>query len=71
LAIETPRFRWELGSDVVDCERGYSVGELKKFKCKIIDYPSRMGVAAIVEVRDRLKVGYADIRGDGLPIGLE
>lgn len=71
LAIETPRFRWELGSDVVECERGYSLGELKKFKCKIIDYPSRMGVAAIVEVRDRLKVGYADIRGDGLPIGLE
>ncbi|MEM1549803.1 MAG: gamma-glutamyltransferase family protein [Candidatus Methanomethylicia archaeon] len=71
LALETPRFRWEPGGINVECEKGYISGELKGFKYRIIDYPSRIGVASIVEVRDKLKIGYTDIRGDGLPIGLE
>lgn len=29
-----------------------------------------MGVTAIVEIKGRLKAGYSDIRGDGLPIGI-
>ncbi|MEM2137357.1 MAG: gamma-glutamyltransferase family protein [Candidatus Methanomethylicia archaeon] len=71
VALETPRFRWEPGSNNVECERGFGVDGLKGFKYKIIDYPSRIGVAAMVEVKDKLKIGYTDIRGDGLPIGLE
>ncbi|RLE53472.1 MAG: gamma-glutamyltransferase [Candidatus Methanomethylicota archaeon] len=71
VAIEHPRFRWIPFSDKIEYELGYKGGSLSGFKLKTLNYPSRMGVAAMVELREKLKAGYTDIRGDGMAIGLE
>jgi gamma-glutamyltranspeptidase/glutathione hydrolase len=69
-AIEHPRFQWNINTNLVECEEGYSGNSIVGYELKKLGYPTRMGVAAIVEVKDGLKAGYTDIRGDGLPIGL-
>ena len=43
---------------------------LEGYVLKKRPYPSRLGVAAIVEVKEGVRAGYTDIRGDGIPIGL-
>jgi len=69
-AIEHPRFQWDVNTNIVECEEGYSGDSITGYKLKKLSYPTKMGVAAIVEVKGRLKAGYTDIRGDGSPIGL-
>ncbi len=71
VAIEHPRFRWHPFSDKIEYETGYHGKVIDGFKLKALNYPSRMGVAAIVELKGKLRAGYTDIRGDGIPIGLE
>ncbi|MBS7612018.1 gamma-glutamyltransferase [Candidatus Bathyarchaeota archaeon] len=69
-AIEHPRFQWNPNTALVECEEGYIGNAIAGYKLKKLGYPTRMGVAAIVEVKGGLKAGYTDIRGDGLPIGV-
>jgi len=70
-AIEHPRFLWELWSDEISVEEGYDVGEglRRRYRVTVRGYPSRLGVAAIAELRPGFRAGYCDIRGDGLPVG--
>jgi len=70
-AIEHPRFRWLPFSDEIEYELGYEGESLSGFELKALNYPSRAGVAALVELRGKLRAGYTDIRGDGMAIGLE
>ena len=69
-AIEYPRFIWYLWTNNVDYEEGLDVSGLEGYVLKKKAYPSRLGVASIVEVREGVRAGYTDIRGDGIPIGL-
>ncbi|MEM2586820.1 MAG: gamma-glutamyltransferase family protein [Candidatus Bathyarchaeia archaeon] len=69
-AIEYPRFRWNPGTNLVECEEGYDNHPIAGYEVRKLPYPARMGVAAIVEIKERLRAGYADTRGDGLPIGI-
>ena len=68
-AIEHPRFIWEVGTRKVVMEEGLEPS-IKGFNVSIRKYPSRLGVAAAVEVKAGVRSGYCDIRGDGLPVGL-
>ena len=69
-AIEYPRFIWYLWTNNVDYEEGLNTSGLGGYVLKKKPYPSRLGVAAIVEVKEGVRAGYTDIRGDGIPIGL-
>ncbi|MEM3104322.1 MAG: gamma-glutamyltransferase family protein [Candidatus Bathyarchaeia archaeon] len=69
-AIEHPRFQWNPGTALIEFEEGYVGNCIEGYELKKLSYPARMGVASIVEVKGRLKAGYTDIRGDGLPIGI-
>ena len=68
-AIEYPRFIWHLWSKHVDYEEGLNVEGIEGYVFSRKPYPSRMGVAAAVEIRGKVKAGYTDIRGDGMAIG--
>ncbi|RLE63618.1 MAG: gamma-glutamyltransferase family protein [Thermoprotei archaeon] len=70
-AIEHPRFIWHLWTRKVEYEEGYSLEGLKDYEFEKVVYPSRLGVAAAVRRKGKVLAGYTDIRGDGLPIGLE
>ncbi len=67
--LEYPRFIWHLWTNKVEYEKGLKI-KLPGYNLVEKPYPSRLGVAAIVEVKGRVKAGYTDVRGDGLPIGL-
>ncbi len=70
-AIEHPRFVWHPGGREVDLEEGYEIPLIKNYRFSLKPYPSRIGVAAIAEIRGNgLRGAYCDIRGDGLPSGL-
>jgi len=69
-AIKYPRFLWKPGTKVVEYEEGLDASGLKDYRVVRRPYPSRMGIAAVVELVDRVRAGYTDIRGDELPIGL-
>ena len=69
-AIEYPRFVWHLWSKKVDYEEGLNVEGISNYEFSKKPYPSRLGVAAAVEVKGKVKAGYADVRGDGVAIGL-
>jgi len=68
-ALEYPRFIWHLWTNKVDYEEGYNIRNNGEYKFNRKPYPSRLGVAAIVELKDTIRAGYSDIRGDGMPIG--
>ncbi len=70
-AIEHPRFIWHLWTRKVDYEEGYSTEGLRNYELRKLAYPSRLGVAAAVELKGKVIAGYTDIRGDGIPVGLE
>ena len=69
-AIEHPRFIWHLWSDLVEVEEGYDIEGIEGYVFKVAKYPSRLGVAAAAEIKGKVRVGYTDIRGDGVPVGL-
>lgn len=55
---------------MVEYEEGLDASGLKDYRVVRRPYPSRMGIAAVVELVDRVRAGYTDICGDGLPVGL-
>jgi gamma-glutamyltranspeptidase/glutathione hydrolase len=63
-AVWAPRFIW-LRGDEVQAEEGWEQGP----GVRLVKYPSRMGVAALVARRGKGAVAVADIRGDGLALG--
>jgi Gamma-glutamyltransferase len=60
-AIDAPRFLWD-GAEVF-AEDGVDA-EVRKIK-----YPGATGVAHAIQFINDEKVGYADIRGDGVALG--
>jgi len=69
-SVELQRFIWDLGSGLV-AEEGVDAGEIPGLNVRYVSYPSRLGVASILEIRDGVRVGASDIRGDGLGLGVE
>ncbi|MET1160087.1 MAG: gamma-glutamyltransferase family protein [Thermoprotei archaeon] len=70
-AIEYPRIIWRVYDDIVEYEEGLQPPSSPRYSFIKRAYPSRLGVAAIAEIRDNgIRAGYTDIRGDGLPIGI-
>lgn len=63
--VWSPRFIWTGGWRAL-AERGYEEGP----GVEIVDYPSRLGVAALGLRRGRSLVAVADIRGDGLALSV-
>ncbi len=66
-ALRYPRFVWD-GTETV-AERGYLPGEKPPMGLRVIDYPSRQGVAQGIEVTQEGKKAVCDFRGDGEPAG--
>lgn len=66
-ALNFPRFVWNGEETVV--ERGYQLGEGGVEGIRVVDYPSRQGVAQGVELTSAGKKAVSDIRGDGEPAG--
>ncbi|MEL9989972.1 MAG: gamma-glutamyltransferase [Thermoproteus sp.] len=63
--VWAPRFIWTGGWHVV-AERGYEEGP----DVEVVDYPSRLGVAALALRGDKALAAVADIRGDGLALSV-
>ncbi|MEM1615664.1 MAG: gamma-glutamyltransferase [Pyrobaculum sp.] len=63
-AVWAPRFIW-LGGDSARAEEGWEAGP----GVETVKYPSRMGVASLVRRKNGVEA-VADIRGDGLALGL-
>jgi gamma-glutamyltranspeptidase/glutathione hydrolase len=66
-AIEMPRFAWYPGTRRIVAEVGVNA-LLPGYEVEVLRYPSRLGVAAAVEVRGRFRSGYVDVRGDGVAV---
>ncbi|MGC9130797.1 MAG: gamma-glutamyltransferase [Pyrobaculum sp.] len=64
-AVWAPRFIWTGGWEA-QAEEGWEKGP----GVTVVKYPSRMGVAALVAKRHGGVAAVADIRGDGLALGL-
>ncbi|ACB40439.1 gamma-glutamyltransferase [Pyrobaculum neutrophilum] len=64
-AVWAPRFMWR-GGDEVQAEEGWETGP----GVQLVKYPSRMGVAAAAARKGPTVAAVADIRGDGLALGL-
>jgi len=70
-ALDHQRFVWYPWTKKVDVEEGLDTTGLEGYMINVVPYPSRLGVAAAVEIKSSgVRVGYCDIRGDGIPIGL-
>lgn len=68
-ALDFPRAHVDLASNTLIAEEGLEVRE-EGLRAIIQKYPSRLGVAALAHFRkDGLKIGYVDIRGDGICSG--
>ena len=66
-ALGYPRFVWNGEETLV--ERGYRVGEGSHQGVRVVDYPSRQGVAQGIELTPAGKKAVSDVRGDGAPAG--
>ncbi len=66
-ALSYPRFVWNGEETLV--ERGYRLGEGSAEGLRMVDYPSRQGVAQGIELTREGKKAVCDIRGDGEPAG--
>ncbi len=64
--LRYPRFVWDGEETLV--ERGYRLGGDVP-GMRLVDYPSRQGVAQGIELTPGGKVAVSDIRGDGEPAG--
>lgn len=69
-SIEHPRFVWYPGTNIVELEEGFEEGAIEGYTLRRVKYPARLGVAAIAEIKNNVRAGYVDIRGDGLALGL-
>ena len=66
-ALAYPRFVWN--GEETEVERGYKVGEGLSPDLRVVDYPSRQGVAQGIELTAKGKKAVCDFRGDGTPAG--
>lgn len=64
-AVWSPRFIWT-GGEQVRAEEGWEKGP----GVEIVKYPSRLGVASAAYTDGKKAAAVADIRGDGIAIGL-
>jgi gamma-glutamyltranspeptidase/glutathione hydrolase len=69
-AIEYPRFVWYPGTNLVEFEEGFEEGVIEGHVLRRVKYPARLGVAAVAEIKEGVRAGYVDVRGDGLALGL-
>lgn len=68
-ALEHPRFQWDPQKKYIEFEEGIRAEDIEIEKRKR-EYPSRIGVAAIAEIKSsKVRGAYSDIRGDGIAIG--
>lgn len=68
-ALDEPRFAWQIESNTITVEEGVNA-RIEGYEVQQQPYPSRVGVAAIVEYKENgLKAAYTDPRGDGIPLG--
>ncbi|MEM4752242.1 MAG: gamma-glutamyltransferase family protein [Sulfolobales archaeon] len=74
-SVELPRFLWDLSTNELVVEEGFGIPGDCENRVRAVKYPSRLGVAAILEVRKNakgnIKLGASDIRGDGIGLGLK
>lgn len=68
-AIEHPRFIWDPEAKWIRCEEQYPVDKELGIKFDKLKYGERLGVGAIVKVRDEVLSVYPDIRGEMYPCG--
>ncbi len=66
-ALRYPRFVWDGEETLV--ERGYHLDGGSAHGLRLVDYPSRQGVAQGIELTPQGKKAFSDIRGDGAPAG--
>jgi gamma-glutamyltranspeptidase / glutathione hydrolase len=66
-ALNYPRFVWNGKETLV--ERGYRLVEGGVQGLRVVDYPSRQGVAQGIELTPVGKKAVSDVRGDGAPAG--
>jgi len=66
-ALAYPRFVWN-GEETL-AERGYKVADGQAPDVRIVEYPSRQGVAQGIELTPKGKKAVCDVRGDGMPAG--
>ncbi|MEM4519200.1 MAG: gamma-glutamyltransferase family protein [Sulfolobales archaeon] len=73
-SIELPRFLWDPSTNELIIEEGFKLPNIDVVNVKTVKYPSRLGVAAVLEVRrsveGNIKLGASDIRGDGLGLSI-
>jgi gamma-glutamyltranspeptidase/glutathione hydrolase len=63
-AVDAPRFLWDGSSLIV--EEGFMTGPEG---ARVVEYPSRTGVASVLAIRDGWRMLYTDPRGDGIALG--
>jgi gamma-glutamyltranspeptidase / glutathione hydrolase len=66
-ALRYPRFVWD--GERTSMERGYRLDEGSADRFRLVEYPSRLGVAQGIEVKQTGKKAVCDVRGDGAPAG--
>lgn len=70
-SVELPRFLWDPTTDELIIEEGFKSPNVDATNVKYVKYPSRLGVAAILEVMGgNIKLGASDIRGDGIGLSI-
>lgn len=69
-AMAFPRFLWDIKTNELLVEEGYKKVEIEGLKIVKKPYPSRFGVVALLEVIDDLRLGVADIRSEGISLGI-
>lgn len=69
-AVAFPRFLWDVKTNELLVEKGYNKVEVKGLKVVKKPYPSRLGIAALLEVHDNLRTAVADIRSEGISLGI-
>ena len=66
-ALGYPRFLWD--GEETSVERGYKVENGRVPDMRVVDYPSRQGVAQGIELTPKGKKAVCDVRGEGAPAG--
>ncbi|HEV2389729.1 MAG TPA: gamma-glutamyltransferase [Nitrososphaerales archaeon] len=66
-ALHYPRFVWD--GERTSVERGYRLEGASFDRLRVVEYPSRLGVAQGIELTPGVKKAVCDVRGDGAPAG--